>query len=426
MESIKKERLLIISNNVLSTTNSNGKTILSYFDNLYYDSVRQLYFSEESPEIIEYEYYKLSDKDVIKAKFRLTPCGKVIRKHQANENSYIQAKREIQQYGDLVRVLREIMWLGSWKSKELKTWLDEFHPTAIFFVGGDSCFAYRICIYIKRRYNARLSLYITDDYFMPRIFDSLIGKIRRRIIRNHFVNCLKNAEVFFTISEPMSRAYESEFGRKSFLAVNMVDSLKDNSIKGDKNKITLIYAGSLYYGRDIVLSRLSLAIEKYISQNNQRKIELKVFTNNFLDDNQKKKISGGKSTKFYEAIKKEELKVQLNRADILVFVESFEEKQIEKTKYSLSTKVPEYLSLHKPILAIGPIEIGSMQYLKDVSQCVSDESQIYEKLKELLDSEYLQSKISDLAEKKYCRYNMKKIVQERFLKEVFGILDKKE
>ena len=69
------------------------------------------------------------------------------------------------------------------------------------------------------------------------------------------------------------------------------------------------------------------------------------------------------------------------------------------------------------------MEIGSIQYLKDVSQCVSDESQIFEKLRELLDSEYLQSKISDLAEKKYCRYNMKQTVQERFLKEVFGILD---
>ena len=423
MESTKKGRLLIISNIVLSTTNSNGKTILSYFDSLYFDSVRQLYFSEENPEILEYEYYKLSDKDVIKSKFTLASRGKAIKKHQGNNNSCIQSKRKVKKYGDLVRLLREIIWIGNWKSKELITWLDEFDPTTIFFVGGDSCFAYRICIYIKKRYNARLSLYITDDYVMPRIYDSIIGKLRRRIIRNYFLKCLKNADVFFTISEPMRRAYEKEFGRKSFLAVNMVDSLKDNSIKRNQDKITLIYAGSLYYGRDIVLNKLSLAIEKYKRQNNQRKIELKVFTNNFLDNNEKKKISGGKSTKFYESIKKEELKVQLNRADILVFVESFERKQIEKTKYSLSTKVPEYLSLHKPILAIGPMEIGSIQYLKDVSQCVSDESQIFEKLRELLDSEYLQSKISDLAEKKYCRYNMKQTVQERFLKEVFGILD---
>ena len=55
----KSDRLLIISNNVLSETNNNGKTILSYFDTIPKEQVAQLYFSGECPQIEGYRYYQL-------------------------------------------------------------------------------------------------------------------------------------------------------------------------------------------------------------------------------------------------------------------------------------------------------------------------------------------------------------------------------
>ena len=62
---LANHRLLIISNNVLSMTRSNGKVIMSYFDCLPKDMVRQLYFSSELPSIKGYQYYQISDKDII-------------------------------------------------------------------------------------------------------------------------------------------------------------------------------------------------------------------------------------------------------------------------------------------------------------------------------------------------------------------------
>ena len=81
---------------------------------------------------------------------------------------------------------------------------------------------------------------------------------------------------------------------------------------------------------------------------------------------------------------KEELIKTLNKADVLVFVESFAEEQIEKTRYSLSTKIPEYLSLKKPIFAVGPENISSMRYISDTAMCVFEIGEIYNRLKAVL------------------------------------------
>ena len=98
----------------------------------------------------------------------------------------------------------------------------------------------------------------------------------------------------------------------------------------------------------------------------------------------------------------------------MVFVESFEEKYIDKTKYSLSTKVPEYLSLKKPILAIGPKNVGSMKYLKDVAQCVHDISDLEEKIEELLFNPKLVSSLKKKSEEKYLKNHNNEINIKKF------------
>ena len=54
-----------------------------------------------------------------------------------------------------------------------------------------------------------------------------------------------------------------------------------------------------------------------------------------------------------------------NEADILLHVESFNEKMKKYTRLSISTKIPEYLASKRLIIAIGPVDIASIEYLKD-------------------------------------------------------------
>ena len=80
----------------------------------------------------------------------------------------------------------------------------------------------------------------------------------------------------------------------------------------------------------------------------------------------------------------------------------------------------EYLSVGKPILAIGPRDIGTMDYLSDSAVCANSFEEIGEKVSELLKSTELQKKNGEIAFDKYLKYHVKDKIQQPFLKIVFG------
>ena len=414
---MRNERLLIISNNVMSNTRNNGKTIYSYIDSMDPQNVAQLYFHTDRPSIAGYRYFRITDKDILKgilySRNRGTPIHAVSAKKEQKATSGAKHR------GEALRLFREMLWKGKWKSKALLAWLDAFSPTAVFFVGGDCLFAYDICKFIADRYNAKTSLYITDDYIMPGKKDHVITKLRKRWIKKKMQGCLAYAHSFFTVSGMMRKEYREVFGRDSSVIVNLSEPLKMPVEKKPDNVYTIMYAGSLYYGRDEVLGKLSHAIQKY-NCTSLKKALLKVYTNSAPDEEQKSKFVVDGASMYCGSLGKEELKRELNLSDILAFVESFDEEFAEKTKYSLSTKVPEYLSVGKPILAIGPTGIGSMEYLADVAVCVNDTSTLDVALTELLISEELQAKVAERCEVKYLNYHSKDKIQREFLEAVLA------
>ena len=206
---IEKE-LLIISNNVLSNTKNNGKTILSYIQDVNTGFIHQLYFSSEEPEIESINYFRISDQDIITGKFNREKRGGkkpvfITDKKLNKENKKIPRN-------SYTRIAREFLWYHSWKSKQLEEWLNQVNPKVVFFVAGDSGFAYSICEYIVDRYHARLVVYVTDDYVLPRKNEDFISILRRNYIKRKMEKCVQRADVFFTISEQMQMQYKLLFG----------------------------------------------------------------------------------------------------------------------------------------------------------------------------------------------------------------------
>jgi glycosyltransferase involved in cell wall biosynthesis len=60
----------------------------------------------------------------------------------------------------------------------------------------------------------------------------------------------------------------------------------------------------------------------------------------------------------------------LRRANVLVHVESFGSAERQYTRLSVSTKIPQYMSAGRPILAYGPGDVASCQYVQDSSSGV--------------------------------------------------------
>ena len=404
--------ILIISNNVISNTNNNGKTILSFFEGRDDFSVAQLYFSGEVPEVEGFKYYRLSDKDILSGLFNISNKGSVVEPSVTRSidlNSTL--KRKIGK-NDITQTARDLLWLNKWKSKGLIEWLDSFDPNIIFFVAGDALFPYWITSFIQKRYNAKLTIYVTDDYIMPRSNETLLHYFRRNTIKNHLCRSLKNTSHFFTVSEVMKTTYQGFLGYDSSVILNMTEDLYcPKNINNDK--LTLVYAGSFYYGRDKVLFELSKILDNYNSLSNDKCAQLELYSNSKPENNTLKMFESSKSCVFKGSLSRDELKDKLNSADILVFVESFEDKFIEKVKCSLSTKVPEYMSVGKPIITIGPSNIGSVSYLQDVSFCVDYEN--LDTISSFLPDISLQYELGIKARSKYLNKHNKNKLQQEFL-----------
>jgi glycosyltransferase involved in cell wall biosynthesis len=326
------------------------------------------------------------------------------------------------------RILREMMWKSKkWKSEELSNWITDFSPDIVFFCSGDTAFAYDIVSFVLDKTDAKLVTYITDDYVLPRRTISLLWWIRRNYIFKKMNRAILSSDLFMTISEQMQIAYKELFNKDSTITLNMTESMKIegfNSNNYENNNINFIYAGGLHFKRYETLSLLAEAINKYNNQSTDTKAFLSIYSTIRPIPKVLRKLNIKGASKFLGGLNVKELKDKLNEADILVHVESFDIISIEATRLSISTKIPEYLSLGKPILAIGPKEVASMIYLKDVAYCITCKNGMSEKLSKLVNDNKIKNNISMFSLNKYKTNHDSEEIREKFEVKIVELLQK--
>ena len=81
----------------------------------------------------------------------------------------------------------------------------------------------------------------------------------------------------------------------------------------------------------------------------------------------------------------EDLKNAMLNSDILLHVECNNIYSKSITKLSVSTKMPEYLALGKPILGFGPKDVASMKVLSDngIGVVISPDQENYQNIQDI-------------------------------------------
>lgn len=409
------KRILVISQNPFDECSNNGKTLLSFFSGYPKEKIAQLYLHDGEPLCKKFDnFFRITEKDILYNVFgRDKKCGKKI-SNRVSKLIYQESKETKWKTWPLIRLMREVVWKLPWNKKELFRWLDKYKPEVIFSTCGDTLFTYYLTRLIKKRYHSSLAVFITDDYIMPRKNIDIFWQFKRSLIKKNINKILKEVNYFFTISDVMSAEYKKIFQKKSYVIMNMEKITKLN-VPSKQSDLVLVYAGNLEYNRDKVLVELSKIIYQFNLENN-RKVRLETYTNSNITENLREKLCLGEN-KYGGKLAKKDLEVKLNEADILVHVEAFDKKNIYDTRFSISTKIYEYLSLGKPILAIGPENIASMQFLKDTACCINDPKYMGKILNVILSDE---KKRKVLAKKSEELFNAKKQVKEDFWKILNG------
>ena len=423
-------RTLVVSNNPFSTTSNNGKTLASFFKDFPKDKIAQLYFSPALPDEDRFQnYFQITDLQMFRSYFPWEkPPGRIV----SSSTSHRGARKGVTgknvsstlRKSEVARITRELCWAGGkWKTESLNSWLTDFSPEIIFFCAGDSGFAYDITNHIRQMFDAKLVVYITDDYVLPRDTMSPAWWVRRNYLFDKMKETVQQSDLFVTISQEMKEAYKQLFGVDSIVAMNMTESMRSGpNASSSEGTITLIYAGGLHFNRYKTLSLLANSIARYNLEDENRKAFLKIFSGSEVNRNIKRRLNVPGASQFCGFLDAQELKNELNRCDIPVHVESFDSKSIESTRLSISTKIPEYLSLGKPVLAIGPSEVASIRYIKDSAYCILSPDTIYEELQILLNDENLKNDLSRKALAQFEQNHTPSVVSKRLIESMISTI----
>lgn len=377
-------RILVISNNSFSKTENNGKTLCSIFSGFEPNELAQLYFGvgEEPNEEFCSNYYRVTEIDILKSIYSRSHT--TVNTHQdliCDIKNNIRRKepwyyRKI--YSRRMRLVREYLWKNNiWDSPELRDWIERFKPEAIFAMLGSNIYSHSISILLSERYNIPLFVYFTDDYVLNSTARSIVDRVHYRLLRRKYKETVSKAYMSYAIGRKMQCDYSKFFSKPFGILGNSIDIDKYSHLLPKKiekdTPILISYIGAIHSNRWKTIVALGEIVKEINSKYHYGKIQIKVFSP--TRPRRSAMLMLVKSgVEFCGVLDSEGVLQQMEQSHFLLHVESFDKRNRTYVRYSVSTKISEYLSSNRVVLAYGPHEVASMQLLKDnnLGCCLTD------------------------------------------------------
>lgn len=387
-------KVLVVSHNVFSTTSNMGKTMSALFQGWSKENIAQLYFHTEIPNSdVCTNFFRVTDFEMVDAIFKNKKPGKLLDKSDIKLNTassrvdtglkadiYIAgSKRKPYMY-----FIRNLIWgTNKWKTKEIINWIDSFNPNIVFYAAGDYIFSMKIAIEICKYKNIPLVVFFGDDYYFCNTQKGLINWYNRKVYKDEFAKLFSYLKYFIAASDKMQKKYSEVFNKPGYAIMTSTNIFNvDNSY----NDMRISYIGNLGLDRwkSLVeigrcLKQIGRVLDVYSGEKTQSIIS---------------KLNYENGIKFHEGVSSSEVKKIIKSSTIIIHVESMEEINREKTRYSMSTKIAESLGSGVCLFAYGPEDVSSIEYLaeNDAACIVTKKEDLHNKLQEIINNEQLRKK----------------------------------
>lgn len=357
-------KVLIISHNCFSTTQNMGKTMVSLFSKFKKEELMQLYLYPSIPNIdVCGDYYRITDKDVIRAIIKRNHCGRKIFSEEIIEsNKLFESQYEAEKYSDInrknfiMRRLRDIIWhLGKWKSKELKRWLKEGKPDVVFYALGDATFSQNIAMWVSKYFDIPLVTYVCDEYYFYYKKNNLIKRFIGYSLLKNIKKTIKKSKRLITICDDLGIEYKKQFDIP-FTTIMTGSSLKPDSIPTCNNSNKISYIGNLSLNRWKSIRDIAEAVEE-INNDFDTEYEFLYYGSECQE------LANQLGINYGGWLTPELVKAIMRKSLLLIHTETFDIEYRDRLRYSISTKIADCLASGVSLFAYGPDDIASMQHL---------------------------------------------------------------
>lgn len=375
-------RVLVISHNPFSNMQNNGKTLEALLERVPRDNLAQIYLTRDDPDFdFCRRYYRIFDIEVLKnvlgapapgcevKQEEYQPVGEALNAEQSNKLYNFVRNLFIKRVPAAI-CLRNLLWgLDRWKTDRLISWLDSFSPDIVFFQSSNCTFAFDLVEWVCERYKIPMIMETTDDYVTEKLTLDPFFWIDIKRMQGRYRRAANYARCVFAIGDKMAEEYSARFGGRYKVAMNSVpisgqmtqwNGLPD--APGRKRKI--LFAGNLGLNRWKVIEKIGQACELLARDPNP--IDAGVEICSLVPPNKKilRRLTIPNRMKYIGALGGEQLAAARESSDLLLHVESFDRQNKFITRLSVSTKIPEYMASGRCILAVGPPDVASIEYVK--------------------------------------------------------------
>ncbi len=334
-----------------------------------YDSknVANICIREETPDSkVCSAYFVVSENRMIKSLFNRKVETGYRADPQAADNTQAE---DLEQHNERYRKMgkkrsyamlfaRELIWkLGKWHTKALDDFLDEFQPDIILHSMDGYIHLNRIIEYAIRRTGAKAAGYIWDDNFTYKQSNKTGYKVYRFFQRASLKSLAKKTSEFFAIATKTKQEADEFFGINCHLLTKPINTVPKVNYGEIGDCIKILYTGNLYIGREQSLLKVVNAIKNCY----KGRFFVDVYTNSQMDEAYLAQIDP-EVCQIHDPIPQSDVLQKQREADVLLFLEDTDGPDAKVARLSFSTKITDYLSAGKCILAVGNLDTAPMQY----------------------------------------------------------------
>lgn len=383
--------VLIVSHNVLGGSTGMGKTLKTYFSDTEGITVHQFYIHSEVPvdDTICTDYFRFTDSDALKSRLPFTEKGTVFTQKDINTDlDFSRTDRgavgSVYQYGrkrtPAIFLLRNLVWKTAWwDTRKLREWVKKVSPDLVFFAAGDYAFTYEIAVKIADYADCALVVLCTDDFFLredkqektsgsgslpKRKKAPRDGSIWKNISNEYFMSAvhrtMKRAECILCMCDEMSDRYKALFKKKTYTIYT--GAVERDVLPKEKENHMISYVGYLGGNRHKSLIELGDAVSRL--ELGDGPCEIEVYSNEkrpqILSE-----LNQAQGIRFHGEADPQKASEVIAESEYVVHVEGFDPESRKVVRYSISTKIADYLMNGPCIIAYGPKEVASTRYLSD-------------------------------------------------------------
>ncbi len=397
-------RVLIVGT-IPYNPNTSSRAFDAYFNGWDRGNLRQIFSNTKTPTKGHCSsLYQITDQRLLKRRFgKIKEVGVIYNYEELPEvwedssNLEVNSKvtEKLYRLGSkdsaLKHLLRKALWKRKyWNTEKLRTWLDEFNPECVFLAFSDDFFIPEIAMFVADRFNIPIMSCIGDDYFFN---DKKTISPLYHIYRKKYKKCIrkvfshKSSAIY--ISDKIRDKYNKEFNINGD-TVYLTSDIQRREFKPINKKNPLIsYCGNVRLGRNTSLVDIANALNTINSE-----YKLHVYSG---EKNEEfiTPLKDCNSIVYHGTVPYEEVMNVTKASDISVVVEGFKKKEVNITRYSLSTKVADAISSGCQILGYGDKDCGAIEYLQSVKCAVvcTDRAELATSINSLIENVDYQQKL---------------------------------